>query len=849
MTACRKMICGLAGLAALAASAGTPVLTVPETAQPPAIDGRVEPGEWRDALEITGFQLANGQGRAKEETRVFLKYDRDHLYVAAIASDGNTKILNRGGAYDDCIEIFVMTPFNRNIYHWLLYSRGTAGLNYVDEEYGGMDRQPPVAAACKATVNDGSWMVEAALPAAGYDLTGIFRSPGWKISCHRSFNHNQTAKEDGRGPEFSGFAPIPGQFQKPLEFPELKLGGKGTIPVRMTKFSEREFRIAASPAAELRMTVDGGKAVTVPNRNGVFESAVPAGTRTLELLLTDGAEVVFANRWNFPADPAPARRELREKQMATRGLGISAAGSFERIFSDLPYFGDRREFSLEAARNEFENFQLVLFTGRDAVDGITVEASELRSGKGGVIPAAAFRISREGSATALPVGYPTVRGAGDYPDPLFPLTGKLSLKPGEVRPLWISLKVPMEAAPGNYIGSIRVADGSGRTETVAVKLEVYPFAIPKKHSLKTAFSIWETSLRRRFFPDEETMDVAKFTALVDRYAMMLVEHRLTPIIFGVPALLPKRVVDTSGQSFEMQPDGSCEVKAEVYDALNKKYLEAGAAGFCTGPYLWHFMTEDHEVPAEWPAVWRAVNRHYAENGMAKHAFAYPVDEPGNGLNDKVRKMTGVIRENAPDLKILVTGVNANFPSRLVDNIDCWVPALHWTNLKRKAEEQAAGREVWQYPCSGPWYPWPNYHLDTDASAWRAVAWVTAKEKFDGILYWATAIFNPDDPFVNNANGVNGDGVLQYPAGDGSPLASIRLKVICDGMEDYEYMVLLKNAVAEAKQAKKAPALIAEAEELQKLDTVFRTMDDYSRNEADYRTFRRRAAELIGKLER
>lgn len=76
-------------------------------------------------------------------------------------------------------------------------------------------------------MNDGSWMVEAALPAAGYDLTGIFRSPGWKISCHRSFNHNQTAKEDGRGPEFSGFAPIPGQFQKPLEFPELKLGGKG----------------------------------------------------------------------------------------------------------------------------------------------------------------------------------------------------------------------------------------------------------------------------------------------------------------------------------------------------------------------------------------------------------------------------------------------------------------------------------------------------------------------------------------------------------------------------------------------------------------------------------------------
>lgn len=847
MMTCKAIFGGLATLAALAC-AGTPVLTVPETAQPPVIDGRIDAKEWSDALEITGFQLANGLGLAKENTRVFLKYDKDYLYVAAVAADGNTSILNRGGAYDDCMEIFVMTPFNRNIYHWLLYSRGTAGFNYVDAEYGGMDHAP-VTAPCKTAVNGDGWTVEAALPAAGYDLSGIFRSPGWKISCHRSFNHNQTAKEDGRGPEFSGFAPIPGQFQKPLEFPELKLGRKGTVPVRMNRFDASGFELTAPASAELRISVNGKETTAVPNRNGVFSARIPQDARTLELLITDGAEVIFANRWNFSSDPAPARNALRARQMATEGLGVSATGSFERVFADLPYCGDNREMALEAARNEFENFQLVLFTGKDKAENITVKASGLRDAKGNAIPADAFRIYREGSAKALPVGYPTVRGAGDYPDPLFPLPEKLALKPGEVLPLWISLKVPADAAPGRYAGTVDVTDGSGATASVAVKLEVFPITIPRRHSLKTAFSIWETSLRRRFFPDEETMDVAKFTALVDQYAMMLVEHRLTPIIFGVPTLLPPKVVEASGQKFTMQPDGSCKVEADVYDALNRKYLEAGATGFCTGPYLWHFMTKDHEVPAEWPAIWRALNKHYVENGMAKYAFAYPVDEPGNGLNEKVRKMTAVIRENAPDLKILVTGVNANFPSRLVDNIDCWVPALHWTNLKRKAEEQAAGREVWQYPCSGPWYPWPNYHLDTDASAWRAVAWVTAKENFDGILYWATAIFNPETPFVNNANGVNGDGVLQYPAEDSTPLASIRLKVICDGMEDYEYMVLLKNAVAEAKQAKKAPALIAEAEELLKLDTVFRTMDDYSRSEADYRNFRRTAAKLIGQLER
>ena len=110
-------------------------------------------GAYGEATEaaVFRFQLANGLGLTREDTRVFLKYDRDYLYVAAIASDSNTSILNQGGAYDDCMEIFVMTPFNQNIYHWLLYSRGNAGYNYVDAEYGGIDNAP-VTVPCKVTV-------------------------------------------------------------------------------------------------------------------------------------------------------------------------------------------------------------------------------------------------------------------------------------------------------------------------------------------------------------------------------------------------------------------------------------------------------------------------------------------------------------------------------------------------------------------------------------------------------------------------------------------------------------------------------------------------------------------------
>lgn len=166
---------------------------------------------------------------------------------------------------------------------------------------------------------------------------------------------------------------------------------------------------------------------------------------------------------------------------------------------------------------------------------------ELRSGKGGVIPRRSIPDQpggqRDGAAGRLP---DPVRGARRLPGPAVPAGGQALAEARRGPPLWISLKVPMEAAPGNYTGSIRVAGRLRQNRNRRREAGGIPVCDSEEAQFENRVSIWETSLRRRFFPDEETMDVAKFTALVDRYAMMLVEHRLTPIIFGVPALLPKR---------------------------------------------------------------------------------------------------------------------------------------------------------------------------------------------------------------------------------------------------------------------------------------------------------------------
>ena len=58
-----------------------------------------------------------------------------------------------------------------------------------------------------------------------------------------------------------------------------------------------------------------------------------------------------------------------------------------------------------------------------------------------------------------------------------------------------------------------------------------------------------------------------------------------------------------------------------------------------------------------------------------------------------------------------------------------------------------------------------------------------------------------DPFESASNSKwnqNGNGLLYYP-GENGPIASLRLEIFRDGMEDYEYLVILKEKLQELKE--------------------------------------------------
>ncbi|MBC8443459.1 DUF4091 domain-containing protein, partial [PVC group bacterium] len=99
---------------------------------------------------------------------------------------------------------------------------------------------------------------------------------------------------------------------------------------------------------------------------------------------------------------------------------------------------------------------------------------------------------------------------------------------------------------------------------------------------------------------------------------------------------------------------------------------------------------------------------------------------------------------------------------------------------------------------------------------------------------------------------NGDGLLVYPGPNLTPYSSIRLEVIRDGIEDYEYLALLTRTLAAAKalpRAKQPPqALIEEAEALCVVpEHISRNMSVYTNCPEDIFARRRQVADMVERL--
>jgi len=276
---------------------------------------------------------------------------------------------------------------------------------------------------------------------------------------------------------------------------------------------------------------------------------------------------------------------------------------------------------------------------------------------------------------------------------------------------------------------------------------------------------------------------------------------------------------------------------------------------------------------------KQVEEHLARNGWLGREYIYWFDEPDPKDYPFVREGMLNIRKNAPRLTRFITEHRPGPEIMDVSEIGCTI--FDRVDPKAVAELSPKGREFWSYLCTGPKSPWVTLFIDHPAVNMRMWLWMTYKWGLKGILVWradywnSPTLFPPgvlqnpwEDPMSYTVGyGVpfgqvnhwgNGDGRFLYPpnrdpANDKTkylcgPVDSVRWEILREGIEDYEYFVLLEQAIAAAKGKSKLKAAAAGAAKL--LDfpaALFTTGKEYTKDPLDLLRLRSKVAEAVEKL--
>jgi hypothetical protein len=490
--------------------------------------------------------------------------------------------------------------------------------------------------------------------------------------------------------------------------------------------------------------------------------------------------------------------------LAAMAGDVWVASATEKIRPDAKARPDTQA-QITAARNEFAAFQVVI-TG--PAKNVSAQASDL-TGPATIDGVKLFRVD------LIDLSRPSALdgGTGRWPDALVPdvddVVGEkrnafpFDVPAGESRAIWVEVHVPSGAASGVYSGTVTVSSDQGQAK-IPANLTVWDFTLPSTSSLRTAFGLsYGTTATGHGVSGDAHAEVRA------RYGQLALDHRIS--ITGISDDGSKFSPGHFDQFYGPLIEGTANTQLEGAKLTAVKYIGDRNS------------VDDHKT-------WAG---HAKSKGWFDRLFDYTCDEPP--LTCAWTDIPGrakAAHDADPDFKTLVTTQIWDAQDHGVANdIDIMVPVVNWIDDKPGSATagdqrqrydgflQGKDKELWLYQscmshgCGGTvnmgspsdsdkyYTGWPTYMIDASASRNRAMEWISFLEGATGELYWEVAFAYPHNAWSNQWDFAgNGDGTLFYPGTPSKiggktdiPVASIRLKMIRAGMQDYEYLKALSDA--------------------------------------------------------
>ncbi len=523
-----------------------------------------------------------------------------------------------------------------------------------------------------------------------------------------------------------------------------------------------------------------------------------------------------------------------------------------KVFRDDVPDAKYTEARITAARNEREPLQIALRSPR-AIANVKVIADAPRGSWGKKLAAPAIGIvgyvpvDHESNyyQTEVPAWhrkFPKHAGACDgwagwWPDPILP-KDSFDLVANETQPVWLTFRVPKDAKPGDYSGTVRfMADGKTVSE-IPYTVHVWDFALPEEMHVKAIYDAHGSGPQWKqpgVTQDDARREIWKFMA----------ERRLCPDTVRPEPKIRFR-------------DGKVEADFAEFDAAAAFYFGELKLPHMYTPWLFYgfgWGHPPHKVCGEEPyaGAWpfadanRRVLRpeykrayqeclkvfwaHLKERGWDKKCTLYISDEPYDHekpVRDQMIALCQMIHEVDPAIPIYSStwhhqpewdgaltvwglGHDGRVPVETMEAIRKGGATLWWTT---------DGMMCTDTPYCGVERLLPHYCFKYGAEAYEfwGIDWLTYDPYEFG---WHSYNFQSGEPgHTEWVRFPNGDGFLIYPGakfGQRAPVPSVRVEQAGEGCEDYEYLWLLRDRIATAKKSGRdvaaAESALADAQNL------------------------------------
>ena len=449
---------------------------------------------------------------------------------------------------------------------------------------------------------------------------------------------------------------------------------------------------------------------------------------------------------------------------------------------------------IKLAKNEIEFTQFFLTSERDRSD-LTVTATDFVSLKGDVMESELlteyyFKVTDAASGKAV-----------RYADAL-PPAGKYQFKlpAGESQGFVIKAKSTAGTPAGLYRAKIYVKDAAGNTVKRAdVYARVWDFALSDETACATAFGLSSYNIylyHRQYDPDDKVLYRA--------YYDFLLENRISAYY------LPYSVLDERADEYMSNPrvtsfmiDGrdhpNAGITEESSGSMTDAELDAAYAKLSANPDwmrkgYFYYVDEpsNSQAASEVAQSARRLDAHFPEYRLTVPYFTN--DLSGGDMTAYLRDAGVNLWTPLSDFWTAAndrrTGANVKFDSRTVSR--------YGTAEQRFAEYVEDGDELWWYVCIIPQYPYANFFSTYQGTLTRVLFWQQYMYNVDGVLYWAVNDWqNGAEWRTMDCGFAYGDGRLVYCGakyGIRGPISSIRLEMIRDGIEDFQYLKMAEETL-------------------------------------------------------